>query len=66
MAASSEEVSALIGNMEELARNAVVRAQEVATSTDGELQSIREITHASKGLSEVAQDLHDAIQKFKI
>ncbi|WP_201008167.1 methyl-accepting chemotaxis protein [Paenibacillus glycanilyticus] len=65
LAASSEEVSASIDQLTEIARRTYDIAREVAQSADKQTASAEEIASAAGGLTGIAQDLNDLVMKFR-
>ncbi|MCK9862054.1 methyl-accepting chemotaxis protein [Paenibacillus sp. ATY16] len=65
LAASSEEVSASIDQLTEIARRTYDIAREVAQSADKQTASAEEIASAAGGLTDIAQDLNELVMKFR-
>lgn len=66
MSASAEEVSATVINNTEISKEAAGQTQRVAATTGQQLASMQEISSATQSLSNLAMELQDLVNKFKI
>lgn len=64
--AGSGEVVELIQRLQAIGQSTVANSNTVSSSTETQLASQEEITTASRNLAELAQDLQNAIHRFKL
>jgi len=66
MSASTEEVTASVEEMARIARDSSQHSRGVVTSSEEQLGFIHEISTSVNSLSEMAQELQEMVQKFKL
>ncbi|OPH46937.1 hypothetical protein BC351_13520 [Paenibacillus ferrarius] len=66
MAASTEQVAATVASVGSVAQQTAETAQSVAAATEEQLASTEEITSSAKNLADIAMDLHQVVNSFKI
>lgn len=66
ISAGSEEVTASIEELARIAKESSKKFKDIVVSSEETLASIEEITGATTSLSEMAQELQNEINKFKI
>ncbi|GIP31263.1 hypothetical protein J2TS4_04730 [Paenibacillus sp. J2TS4] len=66
MSAGSQQVLASVEQSSSIARESMDNAQTVAGTTEEQLAAVQEISASANDLTRVAQDLQDAISKFRL
>ena len=66
MSAGTQEISATMTNNTDIAKGATAYTQTVAATTEEQLAAMEEITASSNSLSNLATELQDLINKFKL
>jgi methyl-accepting chemotaxis protein len=66
MAGGSQQIVGAVKKIDELSKNSAGEAQSVSAATEEQLASMEEIAGSSEALSKLAQDLQDAVAKFRV
>ncbi|MDR3588563.1 MAG: methyl-accepting chemotaxis protein [Negativicutes bacterium] len=66
MASGSQQIVGSVRKIDALSKKSAGEAQSVSASTEEQLASMEEISGSSDALSRLAQDLQDAVAKFRI
>lgn len=66
MSASVEEVNASIEEIAHISKNSADNTQSVASAAEEQMASMQEITSSANFLSDMAEDLQDLVNKFKV
>lgn len=66
MAAGSEQVSASLEGVSTIAHDSAVIAQNVASATEEQISSVEDITASTHTLNQMAQELHELVERFKV
>ena len=66
MAATSQQISAAMEQTVAIAEQTSASAQEVTAATEEQLASMEEVTASSAELSRTAQQLNDAVSRFRV
>lgn len=66
MAAGSEQVSASIDGVSSIAQDSATIAQNVASASEEQISSVEDITSSTHTLSQMAQELRELVERFKV
>lgn len=66
MSAGSEEIAASLGELEYSAQVSATNSQEVAAASEEQLASVEEVAGSSQQLSTLADQLKEAVSRFKV
>lgn len=66
MSAGSEEIAASMVELERTANTSASRSQEVAAASEEQLASVEEVASSSEQLQRLAQQLREAVGRFKV
>lgn len=61
-----EEIVNIIQNLSAIAQENAASTQQASASTEEQLASMQEIANSSEGLSQISQEVQEAISKFKL
>ena len=62
----TSQISTAVEKINQMSRNVASEAETVSAATEEETASMNEIASASRKLAEMAQNLQNAVVKFKI
>ena len=66
MAGGSQKIVSSMKEIDRLSKTAVEEAETVSAATEEQSASMQEIASSSQGLANMAQDLHEAVSRFRI